>query len=86
MDSGTPATTAAPKIEEVVKMMGALHVMWTRDEASCDSIEGASSADVRWLHHGEGGPHKKGIGSTTHIRAVPCRKRLTLQSVSAILR
>ena len=39
----TPApaapTVKAPKIDEVMKMQGALHVTWTNAEPSCDSIE-----------------------------------------------
>jgi hypothetical protein len=45
--SGAPATTvAAPTIDEVAKMMGGLHVMWTNKEASCDSIEGERQAQM----------------------------------------
>ena len=37
----TPAapTVKAPKIDEIMKMAGALHVSWTNAEPSCDSIE-----------------------------------------------
>lgn len=30
----------APRIDEVANMMGALHVMWTNQDTSCDSIVG----------------------------------------------
>lgn len=37
----TPAapTVKAPKIDEIMKMAGALHISWTNAEPSCDSIE-----------------------------------------------
>lgn len=45
--SGSAATTLkAPKIDEVAKMMGALHVMWTNDQADCDSIVGERKAEM----------------------------------------
>ena len=39
--SGAPApvTVKPPTIDTVAKMMGALHVMWTNAETSCESIE-----------------------------------------------
>lgn len=47
-DPGTGTNDAkkpkAPSLDEVKKMMGALHVMWTNNEASCDSIEGERQA------------------------------------------
>lgn len=46
--SGSPAATApkAPKIDQVAKMMGALHVMWTNNETACDSIIGERQAQM----------------------------------------
>lgn len=53
MDSGTsdasPTETgapAAPTITAVNKMMGALHVQWTNNIASCESIEGERKSDA----------------------------------------
>ena len=38
--SGTPsAAPAAPTVTAVSKMMGALHIMWTNTEKSCDALE-----------------------------------------------
>ena len=47
----TPAAPAAvvvkaPKVDEVAKMAGALHVMWTNAEAACDAIEGERQAKM----------------------------------------
>ena len=41
-DSGgsSPSSLKAPVITMVMQMEGALHVMWTNAETSCDSIEG----------------------------------------------
>lgn len=45
--SGTPAATLkAPKVDQVAKMMGALHVMWTNQEATCDAIVGERKAQM----------------------------------------
>lgn len=46
--SGAPApvTVKAPAIDSVEKMAGALHVMWTNAEASCDAIEGERQAQM----------------------------------------
>ncbi len=48
--SGTPAPAAAapkaPQITEIMKMMGALHVNWTNNEPSCDTIEGERQATM----------------------------------------
>ena len=43
-----PAATApkAPQIDTVAKMMGALHVMWTNNDTTCDSIEGERQAQM----------------------------------------
>ncbi len=44
-----PAAAVAPKapqIATVAKMMGALHVMWTNNETSCDTIEGERQATM----------------------------------------
>ena len=39
-DTTPPAAVVkAPTIDEVAKMVGALHVMWTNAEPACDSIE-----------------------------------------------
>lgn len=46
-DSGTAAAALkAPTVDSVGKMMGALHVMWTNNETSCDSIEGERQAQM----------------------------------------
>ena len=46
--SGAPATVTLkpPAIDTVAKMMGALHVMWTNAETSCDSVEGERQATM----------------------------------------
>lgn len=46
--SGAPApvTVKPPSIDTVAKMMGALHVMWTNAEASCETIEGERQAQM----------------------------------------
>jgi hypothetical protein len=46
--SGAPAPVVlkAPKIDMIMKMMGALHVTWTNAEASCDSVEGERQATM----------------------------------------
>lgn len=45
--SGSPAAAPkAPKIDQVAKMMGALHVMWTNTETTCDSIVGERQAQM----------------------------------------
>ena len=46
--SGSPAAAApkAPKVDQVAKMMGALHVMWTNQDAACDSIVGERKAQM----------------------------------------
>ena len=46
--SGTPTAAApkAPQVTEIMKMMGALHVTWTNNEPSCDSIEGERQAKM----------------------------------------
>lgn len=35
---GTAPKAAGPKITEVMKMMGSLHVMWERPKETCDSV------------------------------------------------
>lgn len=42
----TPVTIKPPTVDTVAKMMGALHVMWTNTEASCDSVEGERQAQM----------------------------------------
>jgi hypothetical protein len=52
--SGSSGTTSgetvtelkAPKIGEVAKMMDALHVMWTNQDTTCESIEGERQATM----------------------------------------
>lgn len=47
----TTASVKAPKIDMVEKMMGALHVMWTNNETSCDSIELERQATMGTMVH-----------------------------------
>lgn len=50
--SGTAAATLkAPKIDQVNKMMGALHVIWTNQETTCDSIVGERKAEMAGAVH-----------------------------------
>jgi hypothetical protein len=45
--SGAPAATLkAPKISSVGKMMGALHVMWTNQDTTCESVVGERKAEM----------------------------------------
>lgn len=44
-----PAAVKAPTIDRVAKMVGALHVMWTNEEASCTAVElERKTATVAW--------------------------------------
>lgn len=40
------ATLAAPTIDELMKMGGALHVMWTNHQLDCDTVEGERKSDT----------------------------------------
>lgn len=42
--SGTGGGPGAPKLDDLVKMSGALHVMWTNPAEGCDSVEGERQA------------------------------------------
>lgn len=42
----TVATLKAPKIDEVNKMMGTLHVIWTNQETTCESVVGERKAEM----------------------------------------
>ena len=43
---GQTAGPQAPKLEELMKMSGALHVMWTNPDEGCDAIEGERKATM----------------------------------------
>ena len=45
------ASLKAPKVDMVEKMMGALHVMWTNNETSCDTIELERQATMDTMVH-----------------------------------
>lgn len=48
-DTTTPPAAAAPKaptIDDVAKMQGALHVMWTNPTPACDMVEGERQATM----------------------------------------
>lgn len=40
------ATLAAPTIDQLMKMGGALHVMWTNNQLDCDSVEAERKSDT----------------------------------------
>ena len=46
MGGTSSATLAAPTITMVMKMSGALHVMWTNNQVDCDSVEGERKSDT----------------------------------------
>lgn len=43
-----PAAAAlkAPTVTDIMKMMGALHVTWTNNDTTCDSVEGERQAQM----------------------------------------
>ncbi len=44
--SDAASAPKAPKMNEVIKMVGGLHVTWTNNEASCDAVEGERQAQM----------------------------------------
>jgi len=44
--SGGSSAPKAPTLDQLAKMSGALHVMWTNPEDGCDSIEGERKATM----------------------------------------
>lgn len=44
--SGEAASLKAPKIDSVEKMMGSLHVMWTNQDTTCESVVGERKAEM----------------------------------------